>query len=267
MKYNLRIRLILSFLGVIIVTAGLVVVLANLITADRFTYLVSQAGQMHARDLSPLFADYYIQAGGWNGVESLIDSHVNAHWTPGRFGRRGSHGPMMGATEVSDERLLLVDANGQLIADSAGENADIHLSAADLDKGAPIIVGDEQVGTLIVASGLGALTPDQSAFLSQVNTLMLAAAVLAGLAVLLVGSFQARRIAAPVRTLADAALRIASGDLSQRIPVASDDELGDMATAFNTMAAELEQQHELRRHTMADIAHELVAHTAQRPAN
>ena len=257
MKYSLRTRLTLSFLGIIVVTAGLAVVLARRITADHFIYMVCRAGQAHAHDLSPTFADHYAQSGGWNGVEALIDSQVNADWRLRRYSWPGGSRPMMDTTEISGERLLLVDANGQLIADSAGQNADVHLSAADLGKGAPIVVGGRQVGTLIVASGLGTLTPDQSAFLSRVNTLMLAAAIVAGLAILLVGSFQAQRIVAPVRTLADAALRVASGDLSQRIPVASDDELGDMATAFNTMAAELERQHTLRRRAMADIAHEL----------
>jgi signal transduction histidine kinase len=86
---------------------------------------------------------------------------------------------------------------------------------------------------------------------------MLVAGSVAALGVLVVGSLQARRIVKPVRALAAAAHRVADGDLSQRIPVASDDELGEMAAAFNTMAAELERQHELRHRAMADIAHEL----------
>ena len=58
MKRSLRTRLILSFLAVIVATAGLVVALANRITADRFTYLVSHTGQLQAYRLAPVFADY-----------------------------------------------------------------------------------------------------------------------------------------------------------------------------------------------------------------
>ena len=68
MRLSLRARLILSFLGAIAATAALVVILANRITTDRFTYLVSNTGQMQARRLAPLFADYYAQAGSWDGV-------------------------------------------------------------------------------------------------------------------------------------------------------------------------------------------------------
>ena len=37
---SLRARLTLSFLGVIVATAGLVVVMATLITANRFPYII-----------------------------------------------------------------------------------------------------------------------------------------------------------------------------------------------------------------------------------
>jgi signal transduction histidine kinase len=275
MRFNLRTRLILSFLGVIATTAALVVILADRITTDRFTYLVSSTGQMQARNLAPLFADYFDQAGSWDGVEALMDSYIGPAtagmgqarrgWMMGVRGAEDSGGtpwpstgmgPMMRMMASDGERLLLADAGGQIVADSQGQDVGTLLTAADLEKGAPIVAGEQQVGTLIVASGLGTLTADQSAFLSQVKWLMVAAAAVAGLAVLLVGSLQARRIVAPVRALADAARRVAGGEFTQ-IPVTSQDELGEMALAFNTMAAELLQQHTLRRRVMADIAHEL----------
>ncbi len=262
MKYSLRTRLVFSFLAVIVATGGLVLLLANRITANRFTYMVSRAGQMRARNLAPWFADYYTQVGSWDGVEILIENYLDVQRRPGKNnqhggGMIGTTGTRMGMMETSEERLLLLDADGQLLADSTAEDAVPRLSASDLDKGVKIVVGRQHVGTLIVASGLGTLTPDQTAFLEQVNSLMLLAAVVAGLAVLVVGSFQARRIVAPVQALVEAAGRVAGGDLSQRVPVTSQDELGEMASAFNTMASKLERQQALRHRAMADVAHEL----------
>jgi signal transduction histidine kinase len=257
-KYSLRTRLVLSFLVIIAATAGLVALLANRITANRFTHFVSNVGQMQARHLAPSFAEYFAQAESWEGVETLLQPGFGPRGMRGPMGGPGGRRmPMMGITMLDDERLLVVDASGRLVFDSGGSSETIRLSDSDLAKGAPILVGDRQVGTLIVASGLGALTSDQADFLKQVNLLMLAAALVAGLAVLVVGSFQARRIVAPLHALAAAARRIAGGDLSQRVLVTSKDELGDVAEAFNTMASELEQQHELRRRAMADVAHEL----------
>ena len=264
MRHSLRTRLTLSFLIAIVVTAGLVVLLANLITANQFTYMVSFTGQRYAQRLTPLFTEYYVQAGGWDGVgvlmtrvQEAIGPRFSSHPREGRNTGEMMPRMMSGMGGGADERLLLVDANGRLVADSDPEGEPVSLSPIALDKGAPIRVNGQKVGTLLIVSSLGELNPFQSAFLRQINILMPLAGGVAVLAVLVVSGFQARRIVAPVRALVEAAGRVAGGDLSQRIPVTSQDELGEMAAAFNTMATGLEQQQELRHRAMADIAHEL----------
>lgn len=258
MRYSLRTRLTLSFLIAIVATAGLVVLLANLITANQFKGLVSQAGQRYAQRLAPAFADYYAEAGGWNGVEELMAYVQDANRQPPPHAPMPKHVmPMPGMMNPGDERLLLVDPDGHVIADSMPEASLPKDLASNLDKGASIVVDEKQAGILIVYSALGELSSSQTDFLRQINTLMLIAGGVAALGVLVVGSIQARHIVKPVRALAAAAHRVADGDFSQRVPVTQEDELGEMAEAFNTMAAELEQQHELRHRAMADIAHEL----------
>jgi len=56
---------------------------------------------------------------------------------------------------------------------------------------------------------------------------------------LLLGVFAARRMAAPVVAISDAAQKVAGGDFSVRVGVAGRDEIGDMARAFNGMASDL----------------------------
>ena len=58
-----------------------------------------------------------------------------------------------------------------------------------------------------------------------------------------------KMIASPINTLVEATERIASGDLSQRVHVATDQELERLALAFNTMCDSLQTtQHELEIH-------------------
>ena len=52
------------------------------------------------------------------------------------------------------------------------------------------------------------------------------------------------RIARPVRRVADAARRVAGGDLDGLVPATSHDEVGDLARAFNSMTAELRASRE-----------------------
>jgi signal transduction histidine kinase len=65
---------------------------------------------------------------------------------------------------------------------------------------------------------------------------------------LLYGLFLARRIADPVRRVADGAGQIASGDLSTRLPEQGAAEIRTLKQAFNAMASSLERgQHDLER--------------------
>ncbi|HKQ98506.1 MAG TPA: ATP-binding protein, partial [Candidatus Polarisedimenticolia bacterium] len=58
----------------------------------------------------------------------------------------------------------------------------------------------------------------------------------------LVGWIVARRVSGPIASLAGASRRVASGDLSVRVPAHSHDEIGMLIGTFNSMAESLQQQ-------------------------
>lgn len=66
-----------------------------------------------------------------------------------------------------------------------------------------------------------------------------------------------QRIISPVEQLTVAARRLERGDLSQRVPIQGQDEISKLAHAFNAMADGLQNQEQLRRNMVSDIAHEL----------
>ena len=61
----------------------------------------------------------------------------------------------------------------------------------------------------------------------------------------------------PLREMAAAARRMADGDWSQRVTDTSADEVGELARAFNAMAAELAAVDRMRRDLVANVSHEL----------
>ena len=67
----------------------------------------------------------------------------------------------------------------------------------------------------------------------------------------------ARGMTSPLREMASAARRMADGDWSQRVTDTSADEVGELARAFNGMAAELAQVDRMRRDLVANVSHEL----------
>ena len=66
-----------------------------------------------------------------------------------------------------------------------------------------------------------------------------------------------RRILAPLSRMTLSSREIAAGDLSSRVPQGAEDEIGQLAMAFNRMAESLETMENLRRNLMIDVAHEL----------
>ena len=74
---------------------------------------------------------------------------------------------------------------------------------------------------------------------------------------ILLGLLLTWQLTGPLRKLTSAAQGIAGGDLSQRVHIASKDELGQLGQAFNDMAESLGRAEKLRQNIVADIAHEL----------
>ncbi|MBM7517199.1 sensor histidine kinase [Nocardioides nitrophenolicus] len=85
-------------------------------------------------------------------------------------------------------------------------------------------------------------------------------ALLAGAVLLLTSALSAlfaAYVVRPLRTLAVAAGRAGSGDLAARVPARRSDEVGELARAFNDMAARREQLESARRQLVSDVSHEL----------
>lgn len=99
--------------------------------------------------------------------------------------------------------------------------------------------------------------PTERDFIARLRWSLLLAGFAGAGAAAAAGFLLARYIASPLRALAAASRGVAAGDLSNRMPEGGNDEIADVAAAFNHMAAALERQDEERRRFMADIAHEL----------
>ncbi|GAA2745921.1 hypothetical protein GCM10009868_29290 [Terrabacter aerolatus] len=67
----------------------------------------------------------------------------------------------------------------------------------------------------------------------------------------------ARGMTSPLREMTVAASRMATGDYSRRVTATSADEVGLLADAFNTMAADLAGADQQRRQLVATVSHEL----------
>ncbi|MBL0224058.1 MAG: HAMP domain-containing histidine kinase [Geobacteraceae bacterium] len=94
-------------------------------------------------------------------------------------------------------------------------------------------------------------------FISSSNRFLAVSVAILGIIALILSIVASRRLARPVLELSAAAGDIAAGDLSRRVVVPGQDEIGKLADSFNRMAESLESQEKLRRRLLAGAAHEL----------
>jgi signal transduction histidine kinase len=97
----------------------------------------------------------------------------------------------------------------------------------------------------------------EQAFLDTFRNSLWLAALVAVLVAVALGFLFSWLITGPMRQLTSAARKVAIGDFSQRVSQKTDDEIGEVSAAFNTMAEQLEKKEKSKRQLLADIAHEL----------
>jgi len=101
------------------------------------------------------------------------------------------------------------------------------------------------------------LGPLEQGFLQSVNKWIWITGIITALIAALAGLLFAKRITAPLKKLAVAANKISHGDLAHRVDIRSEDEIGQLAKSFNSMAKNIERSNQLRRRLLADIVHEI----------
>ncbi len=238
MSRSLAFKLSLAFLLVSLVGIALVAFLAGRVSANAFSnFADAQSDSLLMEQL----VKYYEINGSWDDLD--------------RIGIGG-----VGPGDGQVRPFLVIDNQGEIVLGGLGENIGNRVPRGWLNRGTPILVNDERVGQLIFAEGMrrgAGLQPPRNDFAVQVNQTIFLAALGATAVSLVIGVVLARSLTKPLQEMTEATQAVAQGDLTQQVPVRSDDELGQLAASFNQMSADLSYARDLRRQMTADIAHDL----------
>jgi signal transduction histidine kinase len=233
MFHTLRFRLLLTLILVMAATVGIIVLASTQITTQLFARYEEHQGLVSHQYLEMLLGQYYGYYGSWSGVRPTVEQ----------------------IAQSAEKRMVLADADGLIVADS--ENTLTGRRVPE-DWGTPAVTVTHQgtvVGRLYTDTSTSAV--GDRLFLNPVSRFVVMITMVSGLCAVLLIVTLSRRALAPVETLTAAARRMEAGDLSQRVEVTSQDEIGDLARAFNAMADGLARLEELRRNMVNDVAHEL----------
>ena len=73
----------------------------------------------------------------------------------------------------------------------------------------------------------------------------------------IISSLLTRQITNPIKKMRNAAKSIAAGNFNERIPITSNDEIGQLAESFNQMTRSLSELEIMRSSFVSDVSHEL----------
>ena len=238
---SITLKLIFSFLGISLVSVLLIVLFARYTTDLEFRRFTATNDRSTLIDT---LKDYYIDHGSWAGID-----------TTELFMRFPA--PNENPPPKPYSALTVTDQSGKVIRAGSGFKLGDSIPSDELKRGAPIQVDSQTVGYLIFAPPPFDENSPERDFLNRTAQLLIYSALATTAIALVLGVLLSRNLTSPIRELTLATHAVSQGDLSRQVRVRSQDELGELARAFNKMSAELARSVNTRRQMTADIAHEL----------
>lgn len=230
----LGVRFAAAFVAVALLAVGLFAVAVLIADQQNVARLASTQRDRTSEEALVLASTAYESAGGWQGADLR---------------------PVSAFAADAEIGIRLRDQHGNLLPEGqvqpAGETIAVRVTR-------DVVVGGRQVGQLEVDFPSEGVRAGDSHLRSSLFQAVGLSAALAAVAALIVGVLMARGVVRPVHRLASAVRSLKLGESSPRVgPDVGPGELGELGRAFDAMADSLEQEDQLRRALVADVAHEL----------
>jgi signal transduction histidine kinase len=233
-------KFMLAFVAVSLISTLLVVGITRWRSREEFrTFLIDQ----NRPSMVVAFSEYYLRHGSWEGIS-------RASFLP--------RPAVMNGPEFETGPFTLVDSGtGRVVLAGEGYHMGMIIPLANIPDGIPIEAQNKTVGILMINRPIFRITAPGSAYLDRFNLQILFGGLIGIALALVLAVVLSRTLTRPIRELTAATRSVSDGALGHQVPVRSRDELGQLASSFNYMSADLVRSVELRRQMTADIAHEL----------
>ncbi|MFW6049328.1 MAG: hypothetical protein ACOC88_04050, partial [Candidatus Bipolaricaulota bacterium] len=174
---NLRVKLLGSFFLVVAIAVGTIAYIASMAAVTQFDRYVSQDQAERYQRLALTYTNYFRYSGDWTEVNTLTEK----------------------VAEMYSERVVLTDPDGIVISDTAEELVGREISENWSNKKIKLSQGEYPIGRMYIKTQ--EKSELQNAFLSSVNKSVITAAIIAGIAGIVLAAFLSRNIVNPVLNL------------------------------------------------------------------
>lgn len=265
MRLNIFSKLFLAMLLATIMVVLVMVVFMNWSFRSGFAAYHHAEERDKAQELAGKLGTEFAAHGSWDFIRrnprqwgQLLESIGEQPPPPPRpgFAPMRRPGPGKPLPRPLSVRLNLLDAEQQPVIGDPHNLALRPGGKSTLTK-IEIQSSGKVVGWLSIRQGSMIADDLAKTFLDQqLRNLYLIALFAAGLSFLL-AVVLVRHLLRPVHSLTQGAQALTTGKFDTRIGVSTQDELGRLAQAFNTLAEALQHNESLRKQWIADISHEL----------
>jgi signal transduction histidine kinase len=248
LRHSLGLKLVLAFILVSVTGVALATLSSRWAAHSAFKQLLLGRAR---REYIARATAYYEQRGSWDGIVSVMHADTRAGQPQPRPGTKPQQG------QAPPLAFALLDAAGRVVVPGGPFQRTTQVPPRVIAQSVPIRVDGDIVGRVVTSGEPPTMDPLEAWYVRRTNRVSLLAALGATAVALTLGALLASGLTNPLRRLTHAAHAMADGELSQNVPVDSQDELGELARAFNHMSADLSQAMAARRQMTADIAHDL----------
>jgi signal transduction histidine kinase len=257
---GLRGRLLATYILLMILGLSIFVIRYGWITQDSLVEQLEHEQELRAFILSnametPIQA-YTEGTLPLDSLQQLVDNLAAS--VEGRLTILDPHGNALYDTQV--DAASIPNQWGQVEVQTAlvgSEQHDIRVDPVTGDERLYVAAPIEHEGRTFGITQLSIPTVEMWASIRQAWLSLLGTALAVVVITIIISLWLAQGILEPVKTLQRAAVRVAAGDLNQRIATTGDDELGQLGQAFNWMAARLQYIIAQQRDFVANASHEL----------
>jgi two-component system sensor histidine kinase BaeS len=230
--WGLRARLIIALVGVALLAADMATIYSNLNLDSHVAVAAEARLQRSATHFGDVAGVVFAANRGWTDSALATLRHL----------------------AMIDDLAVQVDAAGRTVL-SLPPSATVVSGASAT---APVQLDGRTLGTVKVSQLNGQLlTAEEVRLTHQLNRMHLIAGIVSAVVAFFVALYLAFTLSRPLREIRTGAEAMGAGDLEARVRETGDAEMRSVARALNLLAATLQHEEELRKASVADLAHEL----------
>ena len=244
MKSKLAVKILAVVLSISLLTTILYGTIASYLTLKSFNSYLKQEKGAREEALALWAAESY-QNLGWDFVLYLKP-----------LGFRGGRGMMSHGAQFNQERIIVADNLGTVYYDS--DNTKTMFTKEELLEATPITVNSNIIGYLSIETpALSKIASLRESFNASLKRVSWISGIFASLIALSIGLLLSYDLIKRIQALNTATTDLIKGNFNSLVPVNGNDELAQLAEAFNKMVQKLAANERARQNLFNDVAHEL----------